>query len=383
MTSAACHGAILVASLLFNLSVRADYITRIWLTHPTSDASTLMVNWETDTPGPSRVDYGPGENLDHERGSENSVTLHHVEIPFPREGTLRYRVSTGSHCSAIHSVKSYSGDQLRIALAADWQDLPKLNGVLRDDPHLLISCGDLISGLMRLDQPGDIENTAPFSKLIDAYPTLFAQTPFMPVLGNHDRQIYYRLLQPPPEPVYDLKATAFQRFFPLPNPGRTWCLDIPGFDVRILGLDLSHTPDAGTTWQSCQAFDTGSAQFTWYRDAMASSHQRFVLTVYNEWHHLVGKLAEGEWMKLIKRGSAAVSGFGLFAEQADFDGLPCFNTALKTGDIYSNGPRTRFYQKAPSYLLFSIPKEVGPLRAEFKSLDGRLMNTTVWPGRKS
>lgn len=375
--------AILVASLLTNLPAHADYITRIWLTHPTRDASTLMVNWETDTPGPSRVEYGPAESLGHQCASDAPVILHHVEIPFPAEGILHYRVSTGSQCSAIHTVKSYSGELLRIAVAADWQDQPRLDGLLSDDPHLLLSCGDLIAGLMRLDQPGDYNNTAPFSRLIDAYPALFAQTPFMPVLGNHDRQIYYRLLQPPPEPVYDLKATAFLRFFPLPEPGRTWCLDILAFDVRILGLDLSHTPNAGTTWQSCQAFDTGSAQFTWYRDTMASSHQRFVITAYNEWHHLVGKLAGGEWMKLIRQGSVAVSGFGLFAERADFEGLPCFNTALKTGEIYSNGARTRFYQKTPSYLLFSIPKSGGPMVADFKSLDGKRMNQSEWPGREN
>lgn len=375
--------AILVATLLFNLPARGEYITRIWLTHPTSDASTLMVNWETDTSGPSRVDYGPAESLGQQRGSDVPVSLHHVEVPFPTDGILHYRVSTGSQCSAIHTVQSYSGDVLRIAAVADWQDRPDLSALLAEKPHLLLSCGDMINGLMRLEGPGDLTNTGPFSALIDAYPSLFTGTPFMPVLGNHDRQVFFRLLQPPPEPVYDLKATAFLRFFPLPGAGRTWHLDIPGFEVRVIGLDLSHTPDAGTTWQSCQAFDTGSAQFTWYRETMESSRQRFVLTTYNEWHHLVGKLAGGEWMKLIKKGSAALSGFGLFAERADFEGLPCFNTALKTGPIYSNGGRTRFYQQAPSYLLITIPKAGGLMEVSFKGLNGKVMNRTEWPGREN
>ena len=124
--------AIFLATLMFNLPASADYITRIWLTHPTSDASTLMVNWETDTSGPSRVDYGPAESLGQQRGSDVPVSLHHVEVPFPTDGILHYRVSTGSQCSAIHTVQSYSGDVLRIAAVADWQDRPDLSALLAE-----------------------------------------------------------------------------------------------------------------------------------------------------------------------------------------------------------------------------------------------------------
>lgn len=381
MIVARTNTLILLVSLLVSGSARADYITRIWLTHPTSDASTLMVNWETDTPQPSRVNYGPDAALTEYVERDTPVTLHQLTIPFPESGTLFYRVASGSQCSAIHRVKTYRGDALRIAVASDWQDHPDLAALLADSPHLLLSGGDMVSGLMSLSRPGDQENTVPFSTLIDAYPALFAQTPFMPVLGNHDRQIYPRLLAPPPQPIYDLKATAFQRFFPLPDPGRTWHLDIAPFDVRIFGLDLSHTPNAGTTWQSCQAFDIGSAQLKWYREGMESSTQRYVLTVYNEWHHLVSKLADGAWMRVARQGSAAISGFGLFAERADFEGFPCFNTALKVGDVYGNGGRTRFYQKAPSYLLITIPRDGGPMIAELKGLLGTTMNRSEWPGR--
>ena len=371
---------VVVWLVLVALPAPGEYITRIWLTHPTGDASTLMVNWETAQPGPSRVAYGPTEALGQDVTSDESATLHQVEIPFPDAGTLYYRVSTGNRCSAIYPVKSYSGDALRIVAAADWQDRPRLDGLRKDDPHLLLSCGDMVSSITSLERPGDRSNTEPFAQLIDTYPALFARTPFMPVLGNHDRQLMYRLLQPPAEPIYDLEATAFRRFFPLPDPGRNWYLDIPAFDLRLIALDLSHTPDAGTTWQSCQDFGVDSAQLKWYRETMEASDQRFVITAYNEWHHLVGKIADGEWMKIAKQGSAAVSGFGLFAERADFEGLPCFNTALKTGDIYGNGGRTRFYQKAPSYLLLTIPRE-GPMVAEFKGLNGAPMNRTEWPGR--
>ena len=81
--------------------------------------------------------------------------------------------------------------------AGAWQTLPQFRTTLAAGP---------------LQRPGDRSNTERFSELIDSYPALFARTPFMPVLGNHDRQIMYRLLQPPAEPIYDLEATAFRRW---------------------------------------------------------------------------------------------------------------------------------------------------------------------------
>jgi len=358
-----------------------EAITRIWLTHGRSDAATLMINWETDTPGPSRVDYGATEALGSSATSDEAATLHHVEVPFPETGALHYRVSTGGRRSAVNAVKSYSGETLRIAAAANWQERPDLAAISADDPHLLVSCGDLFSSRETMERPGDAMNTTPFSRLIDAYPALFARTPFMPALGNHDRQLFVRFGQPPAAPIYDLDATAFRRFFPLPEPGWNWRFDLPAYDLRLIALDLSHTADAGTTWQSCRDFGTDSEQFEWYRETIAASGQRHVITLYNEWHHLVDKLADGAWMPLIRQGSAALSGFGLFAEQADYGGLPCFNTSLKAGEIFGSGARTRFYEKSPGYLLLTFPESGGPMIAEFKGLDGRVMNRTEWPGR--
>lgn len=382
MARIGCH-ILLLALAQVPAVVRAEYITRIWLTHPVSDASMLMVNWETDARGPSRVDFGPSPALGGRVQSDSAGPRHQIAIPFPDSGVLHYRVATGNQCSAIHRVKSYGGEELRVAVAANWQERPALEGLLADDPHLLLSCGDLVSDLLRQHEADDGTIAQPFSELIGAYPSLFARTPFLAVPGNHDRQVALRLLQPSAVPAYDLEASAFRAFFPQPAPGNIWHLDLPAFDLRLIGLDLSHTRDGGTTWQSCPDFGPDSDQLNWFRRVMGASTQRHVVTVYNEWHHLLAKLADGAWMAQIRRGSAAVSGFGLFAERADFDGLPCFNTALKTGPIYGNGGRTRFYQKAPGYLMLTFPRGGGPMKAEFKGLNGNTMNQSSWPGRRS
>lgn len=359
----------------------ADYISPIWLTHPVSDASVLMVNWTTEAPGPSRVDFGPTAELGSRAGTAAAVRLHQVAVPFPASGELYYRVSTGNRCSAVHRVKSYGGEALRVAFAANWHKRPSLAALLEADPHVLVSCGDLVPDVIDFQQPGGRLNVGPFLALVGAYPALFARTPFLAVPGNHDRQVAFRLVQPAASPVYDLEASAFRRMFPLPEGGTMWHVDWPAFDLRLVGLDLSHTVDGGTNWQSCPDFGPDSAQLRWFRRVMGSSGQRHVVTVYNEWHHLMGRLADGAWMAQIRRGSAAVSGFGLFAERADFEGLPCFNTSLATGPIYGHGGRTRFYQKAPGFLLLRFPRGGGPMEAEFVGLNGATMNRSRWPGR--
>jgi hypothetical protein len=73
-------------------------------------------------------------------------------------------------------------------------------------------------------------------------------------IGNHDKEIRPRGSKPPEEPVYDINATAFRRFFELPGDEWKWHFDIPDFDVRFVALDLNHISDFGTTWQACHSF---------------------------------------------------------------------------------------------------------------------------------
>jgi hypothetical protein len=86
---------------------------------------------------------------------------------------------------------------------------------------------------------GVTDCTKPYSQLIAKYPALFRSTPFMPAPGNHDREIRPRGSNPPAEPVYDIDATAFRKFFELLDDEWNWHFDIPEFGVRFAALDLN------------------------------------------------------------------------------------------------------------------------------------------------
>jgi hypothetical protein len=196
----------------------------------------------------------------------------------------------------------------------------------------------------------------------------------MPVLGNHDKEIRPRGKQPPLEPVYDINATAYRAFFPLPGDGWKWHFDIPGFDLRLIALDLHHISDIGTTWQSGHPFVADSEQFRWYRDLINSTRAAFVVTIQNERNATMRAQAGGAWGELFQKGSAIVSGFGYFAERAEVNKFPYFNTALKgDGDRYPD-PESTFLAGEHSYLLFTSRRGEAQMTAELKSLKGKVLD---------
>ena len=323
-------------------------ITRIWLTHQTNDPSRIVVNWESPQPGDSTVYYrwssthsgtisatsgDPGPALVAVR---ENVTLHHVEIPLAEKGvTCTYSVATGADRSAEATFKGYATDVLRVAVVADWQSQPKLDAILKDDVHLLLTAGDNIACLHRLCGEGGKDCTRPYAELIDAYPQLFRTTPFMPVLGNHDREIRPRGAKRPAEPVYDVEATAFRKYFPLPDDGWKWRFDLPDFGLRLVALDLNHISDMGTTWQTCHPFDKDSEQFQWYEKLMAGPKPPLVVTLYNERNASIRAKADGAWHQLFRQGTLAVTGFGYFAERAEVDGFTYYNTSLSRSEEHT------------------------------------------------
>lgn len=86
-------------------------VERIWLTHRTSDPSKIVVNWETTEPGNSVVRFGPSQDCTKTVTVEETVTLHHVEIPLAkRDTTYHYSVSAGDQTSGDATFKSYPTD---------------------------------------------------------------------------------------------------------------------------------------------------------------------------------------------------------------------------------------------------------------------------------
>ena len=353
----------------------------MWLGHRANDPSKIVVNWESSRPGNSVVRFGAETAPLRTVTVEEAVTLHHVEIPVVEKyAACRYSVQTGDERSVEATIKAYPTDTLRVAVVADWAAKPKLDAILSDDVHLLLTAGDNIGSLHQRCGPGVTDCTKPYGELIGAYPALFRSVPLMPALGNHDREIRPRGDKPPAEPVYDIEATAFRKFFELPGDEWKWHFDVPDFGLRFIALDLSHTSDLGTTWQTCHPFDKRSEQFQWYEKLMTEPSPPFVVTLYNESNFGMRAKEGGAWGKLFGRGAFAISGFGYFAERAEVDGFTYYNTALGVGAKYPDR-QSKFFESVANYMLLTITKE--HMVVELKGLDGSVLDRKEFAARSA
>lgn len=360
----------------------ATPLERIWLTHRSDTPTHIVVNWETPTTSPSVVEFGTTAALgESAKGPDGRI--HHVEIPLrPGTGRMHYRVRSGEETSATHTFKTYPADEVRIAVIADtgYAKASWGEAIRRADPHLLVSAGDHVPALHQ-GKPVDPLDTTAFSALVARYPDLFASTPWLPLLGNHDRELRPRGPKPPTDAVYDIEARGFLNFFARPEDGWTWRFDLPELGVRLLALDLSHTSDHGTTWQSCHDFLPGSSQFAWFREQMEASPQPFLIPLYNEKHSVVRGFAGGAYGRLLARSSLVVTGFGYFAERAEVGETTFYNTSVSgTGTPYKD-PSSVFLGSQDNYLLLSISP--GRLKAQLRSLpDGTVLDEKTFAPRK-
>jgi hypothetical protein len=364
--------------------VARGQVERVWLTHGSNTTDWITVNWQSAGPGPAEVRYGPGPDCALRAASAGTGTLHHVAIPAGAGGPVRhYRVTAPGGDSPVCTLRAPPVDELRVGVVANWHGRPALDALLRDGVHILATGGDNIPNLHGRCGAGVTNCTKPYEDLVDAYPELFRSVPFLPVPGNHDREIRPRGSKPPAEPVYDIEATAFRMFFALPDAGWMWHIDVPEFDVRLAGLDLNHTSDQGTTWQTCQPFARGSPQFEGYRAIAERSGRRFVVTFQNERNATMRAKEDGEWNRLFRLGTAVVTGFGHFGERAEVEGFPFFNTSLGgTGARYPD-PQSKVLVSRDNYLLLTFTRGPSPLmRAEIKALDGTVLDRSEWPGRR-
>jgi hypothetical protein len=358
--------------------VNGSVIRRVWLSHRGTTPDRMVVNWTSGEPGESLVRYRPEGGDEHQVRVPGERTLHHVEVPLAEPDTAyTYSVHTGDAASEEFRFRSYPSDVLRVAVVADWHGRPDLAALIEDRPHLLLTAGDNIGSIWQRCGQGRKGCVTPYAELIDAYPGLFRSTPFLPVLGNHDREIRPRGDKPPEEPVYDVDATAFRRFFELPGDEWKWHFDLPAFGLRLVALDLNHISDFGTTWQTCHEFGEDSEQFRWYEELTDGNVPPLVVMLYNERNASVRSQAGGKWHGLFRRGTLCVTGFGHFAERAEVDGVAYFNTSLSgKGNQYPD-PRSKFLAGEDNYLLLTCDRRAGTLTAEIKSLDGAVLDRTV------
>jgi len=356
-------------------SLGSAQVQRVWLTHQSADPSKVVVHWTTVSPTESVVRFGRDSHYAAEVRTACERTLHQVEIEVPEnDAVYHYSVGAGNDWSKDATFKSCPTDEFRIAVVANWHSKADLSALMADDVHLLTTGGDNISSIWQTCGEGKPDCTAAYEALIDRYPELFRSTPFMPVLGNHDREIRPRGDRPPPEPVYDVDATAFRRFFALPGDEWKWTFEIPDFGIKLIALDFNHISDQGTTWQTCHPIDRDSEQFKWYGEVMNALNSKFVLTLYNERNSTMRSQAGGGWNELFRRGSACITGFGHFGERAEADGFPMFNTSLSGRGAKYPDPKSLVLHNVNNYLLITARKGSDKLVIELKGLDGKVLD---------
>ncbi|MDB6140251.1 MAG: hypothetical protein JWO94_3323 [Verrucomicrobiaceae bacterium] len=372
----------LPACAILHAPLAAAIIENVWLTHATTDPTHLTVSWETAKPGPSMVEFGTTTAYGHKVETKESTTLHHVDIPVTDKDTVyHYRVTSGKEASEDAAFPTPPTKELRVVIVGDWGYAPEddLAAIIKDAPHLLLTAGDNVPSLHEKDHEG----IKAFSALIARHPALFRSTPFIPSLGNHDREVTARGPKPPGQPVYDIEATAFRQFFALPDKEWIWHFDVPDFNVRFLALDMSHLSDFGTTWQTCHPWQPESEQFKWYHDTMTSTKAAYVFTLMNEKQTAVNGLTQGAWHKEMRNGSAVVTGFGYFAERAELaDGLPYFNTCLKGDGSPYKDPQSKYFAQENNYLLLTFKEGATNMTAQLKNLKGEVLDTRVIEKRK-
>ncbi|MGB9688797.1 metallophosphoesterase family protein [Thermogutta sp.] len=352
-------------------------VTAVWMGHRQPQPDELTISWTTDHPEPSRVTYQEG-NVWREIHDPQPTMWHRLQIPLSDPTRpCPIRVFSGVTTTEV-LFPGYPADGLRIAVVANWQSRPDLSAILANKPHLLLSAGDHVNNLHSACGPGHAECVEPFLQLIRQYPELFRRVPVLPVLGNHDREIRPRTTRPPEEPVYDIEARAFRRVFALPDAGWYWHFALPQSGLCIVGLDLNHIGDRGTTWQSCHDFGPDSEQFKWYKRIVTENTMPFLITLHNEQNITMRSQYGGLWEQLFQKNTAIISGFGHFGECAVKDNVAYFNTSLQgKGDRYPD-PRSEFLASEHNYLLMTINREPLSMIVQLKSLHGPTLYT--WLG---
>lgn len=367
------------AILIPSLCSADDTIRAVWITCDRPVLDSVVVNIvgqgqerpqvELQSAGGRRAVFRP----------QDDGPPYRIRIPISQEdakGGLQYRVRLGTAVTEPAVLRWPAGDAFRAAVVANWHRRVSLKALEADQPHVLLTAGDNVPDLHSLCGIGNKACIEPYVQLVRSYPTLFRQVVFLPVLGNHDKQIRPRGVRPPADPVYDIEATAFRRAFALPDPGWIWAVDIPGFSVRFAALDLHHTRDIATTWQSCHDYDAKSQQYRWYRRITEQAAGRQLVTLYNAQNNAVRNLAGGIWRPLLKRNVLCVAGFGHFAERAEADGVTYLNTSLVgRGNRYPD-PKSKFLASEDNYVLITATRSGNRvrLRACIKSLDGRSLD---------
>ena len=362
---------ITILLLALNTLASAQEITRIWLSFKTNTPTHLVISWQSPESGNSEVVLKVGEKEVFLAVQNEDVFIHHIEVPLLQTDVeYTYRVGTNGQKSKWNTFQGMPTKKpLKVAVFADWGFAgdADISNVLKEKPAFIITGGDNVSSLFDFGKEGNINCVESYLKLVDSYPELFNHFPFMPALGNHDKQLHPRGSKPPVNyMVYDTLSTAFTEFFELPGDEWKWNFEILDYDIQFFAVDLNHIGDIGKTWQTCRRYDVNSVQYKWYKFAIESSKSTYNITINNANSPHIRRVENGIWQNALENNTAVITGSGYYAEVAQPNKTLYFNTSLIAGDVYAD-PGAIITTRERSYVLLTCYTD--SLNISLKNLD--------------
>lgn len=221
------------------LIVRGPYLQQV-------GRSSALVVWETDKAAPSVVDYGPTPALGV-RQEDPSLVQHHVVAlqGLPPATQHHYQVQSATLPSPVGSFSTElnQADPIRIGVFGDTRSnhadhASVVAGLVSDHPLLALHVGDLVS---------DGSVASDWDTFFGIEKELLRNAPLYPVLGNHENtgDEYISIFELPAD------SPSAERYYSMRyGPVRVWALD-----------------------QYSHAYDTGSEQYTWLSQTLASAAQ--------------------------------------------------------------------------------------------------------------
>ncbi len=362
---------LVILPIVLTTITSAKEITRIWLSFKTNTPTHLVISWQSPDPGNSEVVLKIGMKEIFSAVQNDEVTIHHIEVPLPETDVeYKYRVTTNGKSSEWYTFQGMpTKTPLKVAVFADWGFAgdADISNVLKEKPSIIITGGDNVPSLFEYGKEGNIHCVESYLRLVDAHPDLFNHIPFMPVLGNHDKQLHPRGPKPPENyMVYDTLSTAFTSFFELPGDEWKWSFEIPDYNIQFIGVDLNHIGDIGKTWQTCRTYHKNSDQFRWYKYITESSKSTHKITINNANSPHIRKVENGIWRDAMENITAVITGSGYYAEVAQPNKTLYFNTSLIAGDVYAD-PGAIITTRERSYVLLTCYTD--SLNISLKNLD--------------
>ena len=358
---------------------KGEKISQIWLSHDSNTPDNIVISFFASACDSAYAEVNCGGKSGRVQAVSETSGVWKLKVPMPtnKSGPLKYRLSAGSAFSDEFEIRPYPSpaSELRVAFIGDMGNLsPDYSALLSDDPHIIFTLGDNVANLWEGAPEGSDtkRNIFPFLESIKEFPNAFlASRAFMPILGNHDKEIAPRGKKYPPKTPYDISATAYRLFFSLPDEGWKWEFRLPDFRLRFIALDLQHTMDLGTTWQTCHDCDGNSEQFKWYAKKMSECPDYETFTLQNQHNGVMRSLYGGLWKPYFEKSAAVFSGYGYYQERAH-ENIPYYNTCLKGGVLYPD-KFSKFNALTGGYILMRV-RQNEPIKIEIKNLSGEILD---------